>query len=104
MFSKFQFISRTLAIFLVALQVLLPLTAQAGISQLPPLVKSNVPPNVFYTLDDSGSMMFEVMPENLRPYGDGRDINGGLSGRYWTTTGINDYCGWVWTGWEWQWR
>lgn len=92
MFSKFQFISRTLAIFLVALQMLLPMTAQAGISQLPPLVKSNVPPNVFYTLDDSGSMMFEVMPENLRPYGDGRDFNGGLTGRTWTTTGAGNYC------------
>ncbi len=92
MFSKFQFISRTLAIFLVASQMLLPMTAQAGISQLPPLVKSNVPPNVFYTLDDSGSMMFEVMPENLRPYGDGRDFNGGLTGRTWNTSTISNYC------------
>lgn len=55
---------------LICAQVLLPLTSTAAISNLPPLVKANVPPNVFYTLDDSGSMMFEVMPEELRPTGD----------------------------------
>ncbi|MFZ6801594.1 pilus assembly protein [Undibacterium sp. Di24W] len=84
---------RPLALVLATAQVLLPLTANAGISQLPPLVKPNVPPNVFYTLDDSGSMMFEVMPEDLTPFGDNRDkANGGVPGKTWTTTGIGNYC------------
>nr|WP_315483955.1 PilC/PilY family type IV pilus protein [uncultured Undibacterium sp.] len=54
---------------LVVAQVLLPMPTFAAISNLPPLVKANVPPNVFYTLDDSGSMMFEVMPDTLTPTG-----------------------------------
>lgn len=84
---------RPLALLLATAQILLPLSASAGISQLPPLVKPNVPPNVFYTLDDSGSMMFEVLPETLTPYGDGRDLaNGGVSGKTWTTTDISNYC------------
>lgn len=84
---------RPLALLLASAQVLLPLSANAGISQLPPLVKPNVPPNVFYTLDDSGSMMFEVMPESLTPFGDGRDLaNGGVAGKTWTTTSIASYC------------
>lgn len=64
--------SRTFALLaqlLVVLQVLLPMPTMAAISNLPPLVKANVPPNVFYTLDDSGSMMFEVMPDNVTPTG-----------------------------------
>ena len=40
-------------------------SAYAGISNLPPLVKPNVFPNIFFTLDDSGSMMFEFMPDSL---------------------------------------
>lgn len=92
MSGQFKLINRILALCLIVTQIVLPLQASAGISQLPPLVKPNVPPNVFYTLDDSGSMMFEMMPENLLPYGDGRDINGGLAGRSWTTTDIANYC------------
>lgn len=88
-----KFSSRSLALFLVVAQVLFPIGADAGISQLPPLVKPNVPPNVFYTLDDSGSMMFEVMPETLTPYGDIRDTaGGGVAGKDWTTTGTMNYC------------
>lgn len=96
MSGKIGFFSRPLAMLLIATQVLLPLSASADISQLPPLVKANVPPNVFYTLDDSGSMMFEVMPENLRPYGDNRDLSGKLAGRTWTTTEIGNYCNPAW--------
>lgn len=107
MSGKFKYVSKVLALCLIVAQVLLLLPATAGISQLPPLVKQNVPPNVFYTLDDSGSMMFEVMPETLRPYGDGRDLSGGLPGRDWTTTDIGEYCkaewrrqsgNWYWNG------
>lgn len=100
---QFKLVSRSLAYLLIASQTLFPFTVNAGISQLPPLVKQNVPPNVFYTLDDSGSMMFEVMPETLRPYGDGRDLNGGLAGRTWNTTDIGEYCEpeWVRDGGSW---
>ncbi|MFZ6747241.1 pilus assembly protein [Undibacterium sp. JH2W] len=56
--------------------------AQAGISQMPPLVKPNVPPNIFYTLDDSGSMMFENLPDDIPRTGSG-DVTG---------TGYDDYC------------
>lgn len=42
----------------------------AAISNLPPLVKPNVPPNIFYTLDDSGSMQFEMMPDQIATTGD----------------------------------
>lgn len=60
----------TLTVYsLVLAQILLPLPAFGAISNLPPLVKANVPPNVFYTLDDSGSMMFEVMPDSVTPTG-----------------------------------
>lgn len=60
----------TLTVYsLVIAQILLPLPAFGAISNLPPLVKANVPPNVFYTLDDSGSMTFEVMPETITPTG-----------------------------------
>lgn len=70
---------------LVAAQVMLPIPTFAAISNLPPLVKANVPPNVFYTLDDSGSMMFEVMPDTLTPTG-----NASLDG---TRTDNTKYCG-----------
>lgn len=69
MLNRTSPISKMLVRLLICAQVLLPLTSIAAISNLPPLVKANVPPNVFYTLDDSGSMMFEVMPDNLTPTG-----------------------------------
>jgi len=56
--------------------------AHAGISQMPPLVKPNVPPNIFYTLDDSGSMMFEMLPDNIARTGN-NDATG---------NGYSDYC------------
>lgn len=94
MSGKIGFFSRPLAMLLIATQVLLPLSASADISQLPPLVKKNVPPNVFYTLDDSGSMMFEVMPDNVLPYGDDRDLANSdrLPERTWDTTNMYSYC------------
>lgn len=52
---------------LIAAQILMPLRAIADISQLPPMVKPNVPPNIMFTLDDSGSMLFEYMPDDLVP-------------------------------------
>ncbi|MFA9275719.1 MAG: pilus assembly protein [Candidatus Aquirickettsiella gammari] len=70
MLNRTSPISKMLVRLLICAQVLLPLTSIAAISNLPPLVKANVPPNVFYTLDDSGSMTLEVMPETLTPTGD----------------------------------
>ncbi|MBR7801081.1 pilus assembly protein [Undibacterium fentianense] len=69
MMNKKSYLTYSIVQLLVASQLLAPLSSIAGISNLPPLVKANVPPNVFYTLDDSGSMMFEVMPEELTPTG-----------------------------------
>ncbi|MFZ6870441.1 pilus assembly protein [Undibacterium sp. Di27W] len=67
--------------------------AYATISQVPPLVKPNVPPNIFYTLDDSGSMMFDMLPDNIAKTG-----NPTLD-RYWngssyqaTGTTFDNYC------------
>ncbi|MFZ6674978.1 pilus assembly protein [Undibacterium sp. Xuan67W] len=46
------------------LQCALTSNAHAAISNLPPLVKPNVPPNIFFTLDDSGSMQWEAVPDS----------------------------------------
>ena len=73
MFSTKKKIRQVLVLSLACLQVLLPAQSIAGISNLPPLVKPSVPPNIFYTLDDSGSMMFEVLPDTLTPVGDATD-------------------------------
>ena len=51
----------------------------AAISNLPPLLKPNVPANIFYTLDDSGSMQFEMMPDDIAATGDPM-IDGGRHG------------------------
>lgn len=63
-------------------QLIAPSLAYATISTAPPLVKPNVPPNIFYTLDDSGSMMWEMMPDDIPRTGNG-DVTG---------TGYDDYC------------
>ena len=82
MISIHKIFSRIVALLLVVAQTILPAHAIAVdpvvpappvISNLPPLVKANVPPNIFYTLDDSGSMMFEVLPDELTPVGDATD-------------------------------
>lgn len=44
---------------------LLMIPAWAAISQTPLILAQPVAPNVMLTLDDSGSMMFEIMPESL---------------------------------------
>ncbi|MFZ6681670.1 pilus assembly protein [Undibacterium sp. Tian12W] len=67
-------------------QLIAPGLAYATISNAPPLVKPNVPPNIFYTLDDSGSMMWEMMPDDIPRTGNG-DVTG---------TGYDDYCGGCW--------
>lgn len=35
------------------------------LSNTPLFLGGNISPNVMFTLDDSGSMQFEIMPENL---------------------------------------
>lgn len=67
--------------------------AEAGISSAPPLVKPNVPPNIFYTLDDSGSMMFEMMPDDIPKTGDA-SLDRYWNGSSWQPkgTGMDDYC------------
>lgn len=37
--------------------------AETDISQVPPSVKNTVPPNMLFTLDDSGSMFWDVVPD-----------------------------------------
>lgn len=65
--SKFSIGKRVLAAVLVMAQIGLPLQASATVSKLPPLVKPKVPPNIMFTLDDSGSMLFEYLPDGLVP-------------------------------------
>ena len=63
--------------FALTAQLLISGNGFAGISNTPPLMKPSVPPNIFYTLDDSGSMMFEMLPEALGRTGNdkGRGTN-----------------------------
>ena len=52
------------------------ISVDAAISKLPPLVKTNVVPNIFLTLDDSGSMQFEMLPDQIAATGDAEiDVN-----------------------------
>lgn len=67
--------------------------AHATISNAPPLVKPLVSPNIFYTLDDSGSMMFEQVPDDVPKTGDPNQD------RYWDGSSwqhkgahFDDYC------------
>jgi type IV pilus assembly protein PilY1 len=60
----------TTLVFIFGIQLSLVSTVHAAISSLPPLVKTNVVPNIFYTLDDSGSMQFEMMPDIIGATGD----------------------------------
>src|SRR5690554_3294587 len=39
--------------------------AQNEIAQVPPSVAEGVPPNMLFTLDDSGSMRFAFAPDNI---------------------------------------
>ncbi|QOJ08296.1 PilC/PilY family type IV pilus protein [Nitrosomonas sp. H1_AOB3] len=51
----------------VLLLVLMPLPVQAALSlsDVPLFLTTAVDPNIIFTLDDSGSMQFEIMPEGL---------------------------------------
>lgn len=49
--------------FALALNVLGIQVSNAQISNLPPLVKAPVAPNIVFTLDDSGSMQWEAVPD-----------------------------------------
>jgi type IV pilus assembly protein PilY1 len=60
----------TTLVFTFAIQLGFVSKVDAAISSLPPLVKINVVPNIFYTLDDSGSMQFEMMPDAIAATGD----------------------------------
>lgn len=56
---------RTAAALLTGVVFASPLTlAQANIAQQPLYLEQAVPPNVMFTIDDSGSMQFEFMPQN----------------------------------------
>lgn len=57
-------------------QLIMPLHAYAAITTLPPLAKSGVYPNIFYTLDDSGSMQWDMMPDDLDGKGYDEYCNG----------------------------
>lgn len=67
MVRTFSLTKRACAAILIVSQILLPLQASATVSKLPPMVKPKVPPNIMFTLDDSGSMVFEYMPDKLVP-------------------------------------
>lgn len=54
-----------LVMCLILTQIYSPLIAQSAISDMPPLLKSNVPPNIVFTLDDSGSMQWESVPDAM---------------------------------------
>jgi type IV pilus assembly protein PilY1 len=51
--------------FTLAFTQILPVAYATDIADVPMAVKNTVAPNVMFTLDDSGSMMFEIMPEDF---------------------------------------
>lgn len=68
--------------FLLLLPALYPLTAhsaQLGLSDKPLFLGTNVPPNVFFQLDDSGSMDWEF---NLSPYWEACAYDPNITGVY----------------------
>ncbi|MBY0572446.1 MAG: hypothetical protein K2P84_02090, partial [Undibacterium sp.] len=61
---------KSLCGFVVVLQLISAIPVQASVSNIskkPPLARRMVKPNVFFTLDDSGSMQAEVLPDTLTP-------------------------------------
>ncbi|KAF7962534.1 hypothetical protein AWV80_08095 [Cupriavidus sp. UYMU48A] len=61
---------KLLAATLAGLMALTPVSASlAAMSQQPLIFATSTAPNVMFTLDDSGSMMFEITPESLSPNG-----------------------------------
>ena len=72
---KFLTSAKIYFVCIVAIQLGFSISVNAAISNLPPLAKTNVAPNIFYTLDDSGSMQFEMMPDQIAAVGDVVDAN-----------------------------
>ncbi|MCH8619690.1 PilC/PilY family type IV pilus protein [Undibacterium sp. TS12] len=93
MINKFNKPLTYYVICAVAAQFGMTAHVYAGISQVPPLVKPNVPPNIFYTLDDSGSMMFEMMPDDIPKTGD-PSLDRYWNGSSWQPKGseMDNYC------------
>lgn len=61
-----RLILRSLILALSCVPGVVPLLATAtDLADIPMAVKNNVKPNVMFTLDDSGSMQFEAIPESL---------------------------------------
>ncbi|CAG9175324.1 Type IV pilus biogenesis factor PilY1 [Cupriavidus laharis] len=61
---------KAVAAALAGLMALSPVsTSLAAVSQQPLIFATSIAPNVMFTLDDSGSMMFEITPESLSPNG-----------------------------------
>lgn len=56
---------RAIRAALMSLAVLGSGLAVAAISEKPPLTAAPIDPNLFYTLDDSGSMQYEYMPQSI---------------------------------------
>lgn len=54
---------------LMALFILVPIRTEAALSlsDVPLFLTTAVDPNIIFTLDDSGSMQFEIMPDDLIP-------------------------------------
>lgn len=66
---KYRALVKSLVVCLIFSQVILPASAAStDIANLPMAVKNTVLPNVMFTLDDSGSMQGEILPEPSQPY------------------------------------
>lgn len=59
---------RLAAVFVALLHGLSALAAETSLADIPIAVQNTVKPNVMFTLDDSGSMQFEVIPESSDVY------------------------------------
>lgn len=57
---------KAIALFLAASLACAGPVAATDLADVPMAVKNTVLPNIMFTLDDSGSMHFEVMPDSLR--------------------------------------
>lgn len=63
--TNFRFAVRL--VMLGILLVPLPLRAALSLADIPLFLTTAVEPNIIFTLDDSGSMQFEIMPDELIP-------------------------------------
>lgn len=66
-YNRFQFAANPFIKLglLILLSLSLQQYSQAQISNLPPLIKAPVAPNIVFTLDDSGSMQWEAVPDTI---------------------------------------